>query len=638
MNDAVARDAVSRILHAYARKHPGMTAVGLLSTLVVPVQDILLPHLTGQVVNAIRAGDGRAMRWSIAWVALAVLGMQLAFVAVDVVDAKLFPSMQKFVRRSMFECLLNTYDSAHSAELPVGEIISKFSRTPPMLVTWFESVKGMLPNLLVYVATTAYFWHIDAWLGAGLLVAVFVSFASLAYNLDHCGDVSAARDDTLHAVHEQLDEVLHNLPAIYAAGTKADEARRIEPVEDRFESLYFRTVMCSNMVKAWMVPVSITMVAGVLWRSYVMLRARRLDVGRFVAIFSVVLYLMASMMRVVAHSKNMVYYWGTVQSSLDLLLCDPGASAPPAASAASASAGDRTSAPRGSLVAMRGVSYAHAGTPSPALRGVDLDVRAGDRLAVVGQMGSGKTTLLKLLLRMVEPTSGSVFWSGVPYRALPTDDVRAHFGYIPQSAPLFDRTVIENAVYGTPAAAAGASEQLARVQAAAHELGLASVFEALPDGLRTRVGKAGSRLSGGQRQAVWILRMALRRPDVLVLDEATASMDAVSQAAVAEAVRRFPTVVVVSHDMSFVSAVATRTVYVSGGRVSDEPPAPAPKAKAPMPGAAAPEGPPAAGPPGAPIPPDASAASPASQEPSASPASSAVPDMWSYDGSWSQDA
>jgi ABC-type multidrug transport system fused ATPase/permease subunit len=585
MDGSVARAAVGGVLAAYARQHPGLTFVGVLSTLVVPLQDVLLPHLTGRVVNAIRGGDGAAMRRSIVWVGTAILLLQLAFVAVDVVDAVLLPSMQKFVRRRMLACLLDTHDASHSSELPVGEIISKFSKTPPMLVSWFESVKGMLPNLLVYVAATAYFWSIDRWLGVGLLAAVVASFAALAYNLERCGGVSSARDETLNAVHEQIDEMLHNLPAIYASGTKADEARRMAPIEDEFERLFYRTIMCATTVKVWMVPACILLVAGVLWRCYGLLLAETLSVGTFVSVFTVVLYLMASMMRVVAHSRQMAYHWGTIRSSAGMLSCvgaGVNALAPDARRdgedalavlAALAKEGDKGPA---ALVSLRGVAFSHADAGRPALVGVDLDLRAGERVAVVGRMGSGKSTLLKLLLRLVEPTAGELQWSGRPYASMRVSEVRAHFGYVPQSAPLFDRTVLENAVYGT----SGASEADALRVAA--ELGLAPVFAALPGGLGERVGKGGSKLSGGQRQAVWILRMALLRPDVLVLDEATASMDRESQAAVAAAVARFPTVVIVSHDDAFVRSVATRVVHLRDGRVVD-PPAPAPPAPPPPP-------------------------------------------------------
>lgn len=561
------RDAfhtVRLLISEYAKRHVKLTAASVLSTLVLPIQDVLLPHLTGSVVNSIRSGDGSAMRRSILMVGLAMLIIQIAFVGVDIIDAKLFPSMQKFVRRHMLDVLIDKHDSQYSSDLPVGEIISKLSRTPPLVASWFEHIKGMIPNLLVYIASTVYFWTIDPWLGVALLATVLLSFASLAYNLHRCADVSTIRDQRLNEVHEMLDELLHNLPAIYASGTRHDEALRIEPTEDEFEHLYYRTILCATTVKAWMVPACIALIAFVLFRCYRLLRSHRLSVGTFVSIFTVVLYLMASMMRVVSHSRSMAYYWGTIQSSLDLLARadrhDPQQQQQPDYQL-------RLDDPRDTVFSMRGVEYRYSGSARPTVQGVNMDLREGERLAIVGRMGSGKTTLIKLMLRLIEPTAGELSLFGRPYTSMSAAEVRKRFGYVPQSAPLFNRPVSENAAYGTPAATLPPAERDQIVLYAAAALGLSHVLEALPDGLNTRAGKGGSRLSGGQRQAVWLMRMALLRPAVLILDEATASMDAASQAAIAEAVRQFRTVVLISHDAGFVRAVATRSVLLENGRL-----------------------------------------------------------------------
>ena len=165
------------------------------------------------------------------------------------------------------------------------------------------------------------------------------------------------------------------------------------------------------------------------------------------------------------------------------------------------------------------------------------------------------------MLRLLEPTSGELLLHGRPYRSLPVDEVRATFGYVPQTAALFDRTVLENLTYGVP----DGSE--ADAWAAARELGLDGVLRSLPLGLATRAGKGGSHLSGGQRQAVWLVRMMLRAPEVLVLDEPTSAMDPASRAAVAAAVARFRTVVFVTHDMRFVADVTTRTISLDAGRM-----------------------------------------------------------------------
>ena len=563
-----AADTVFRIVRGYMREHPWLSTLGVLSTFVTPIQDILLPHLTGRVINAIREGGPSAIPAFVA-VAVAVFVLQAAFVGQDIIDAKLFPSMQTYVRRHMLKCVLDAQDTSQQGELATGDLISKFVKVPWTISNWFETVKNLVPNLLVYVAAAAYFFWLDRLLGAGMLVALLITFTSAAYNLTSCGEVSEQRDRAMNVMQEGIDEVLHNLPAIFALNQKDAERDALRPHEELFERLYYDTSMCSAKVKVWMVPVTVAFVAFVLWRGQALVSSGRFSIGQFVSVFAVVLYMMMSMMRIVQHSRAMVHYWGVVKASIDTLQTD--AAANPASMHAvpmhPMHARDSRDFSMDAMVELDDVTYSHKGSTTSAVRDASLSVRAGDRLAVVGRMGSGKTTLMRLILRLLEPTSGRLLLRGMPYAEMTVAEVRDAFGYVPQGAALFDRTVLENVSYGVRGGAP--SEDV--VWAAARRLGVDGVLAALPLGLGTPVGKGGSRLSGGQRQAVWLVRMLLLDPDVLVLDEPTSAMDPNSRKAVAVAISRFRTVIFVTHDMDFVASVATRVARMDEGRLEATP-------------------------------------------------------------------
>lgn len=581
---------VARIVWSFARERPGLTAAGLASTLVTPLQDIVVPHLTGRVVNAIKeAGDAakkvsdhaefkqtsraKVLRAFVA-VGVAIAAIQAGYVGVDLVDAKLFGSMMTHVRRHMLRCVLDANDTAQAGELETGELMSKFTKTPLTVANWFEAVKAVIPNVLVYVFAVAYFWWTDPVLGFALLCGVAVTFAAVVVNLRTCADVSEGRDVAFNRVNERIDELLRNLPAVFSSGRKRVEQAELRPDEERAERLYFDTYLCATGVKLWMVPAALLMVGTMLWRSLDLLSDGRMTIGAFVSVFSIFLYMMTSMLRIVQNSRAAVYYWGIIKTSMGTLTCADGADSGPIGDSSKKKAiggGGRLATPPvpGAIVELRQASYAHVGAARPALDRVSMSVREGERVAVIGRMGSGKSTLARLVLRLLEPTGGELLLRGVPYRDLPVDAVRATFGYVPQNASLFDRSVLANACYGVPARRFGARPPEEAVWAAARELGFDDVLAALPAGLRTDAGKGGSRLSGGQRQAVWLVRMLLLGPAVLVLDEPTSAMDPDSREKVAAALARFRTVVFVTHDMDFVAAAATRTVLLVDGRVSD---------------------------------------------------------------------
>lgn len=198
------------------------------------------------------------------------------------------------------------------------------------------------------------------------------------------------------------------------------------------------------------------------------------------------------------------------------------------------------------------------------LRNVTLTVERGDVVAVVGPSGAGKSTLVDLLPRFVEPARGQVLVDGVPLREYDRRSLRRHLGLVSQHTVLFNDTVQRNIAYGDQAGAGRASIEAAAKAANAHEF-----IERLPRGYDTVLGERGMRLSGGERQRIAIARALLRDAPILILDEATSSLDVESERLVQEAIARLlehRTVFVIAHRLSTVSR-ADHVVVLERGRV-----------------------------------------------------------------------
>jgi ATP-binding cassette subfamily B protein len=215
-------------------------------------------------------------------------------------------------------------------------------------------------------------------------------------------------------------------------------------------------------------------------------------------------------------------------------------------------------------VEFRGVGLSYDGA-EPSLADVDLEVEAGRTVALVGPTGSGKTSLVALIARLYDPTEGAIFVDGADLRTIDVHSLRNSIAFVADDSFLFSATVAENIAYARPAATSEQIELAAR-RAQAHEF-----IAALPDGYDTVVGERGLTLSGGQRQRVAIARALLAEPRVLILDDATSSVDARTEEAIKDGLREVMagrTTFVVAHRLSTIS-LADEIVVLEGGRIAD---------------------------------------------------------------------
>ena len=216
-------------------------------------------------------------------------------------------------------------------------------------------------------------------------------------------------------------------------------------------------------------------------------------------------------------------------------------------------------------IEFRNVTVCYPGSEQPVLSNIDLDIPAGQTLAIVGPTGSGKTTLVNLVPRLIDPWEGRILVDGMDARKIPLEVLRSAIGLVPQETLLFSQTVQENIAFGRPEAEDWQVAEAARAADIQRDL------DEFPEGFQTVVGERGITLSGGQKQRTALARAILRDPRILILDDSLASVDTVTEERILTELRvlmRNRTTLMISHRVS-TARHADQIVVLSGGRIRE---------------------------------------------------------------------
>lgn len=217
-------------------------------------------------------------------------------------------------------------------------------------------------------------------------------------------------------------------------------------------------------------------------------------------------------------------------------------------------------------VTFSNAQFKHSGAKGAIFKNLNLDIKPGEKIGLVGHSGSGKTTLAKLVLRFIDLKEGSISIDGQDISSITQDDLRSKISFVPQEPLLFHRSLAENISYGYPSATQRELQAVAKM-AHAHDF-----IKDLPEGYETLVGERGVKLSGGQRQRVAIARAMLKNAPILVLDEATSALDSESEALIQDALWRLmnnKTAIVIAHRLSTIQKM-DRIIVLDNGKIIEE--------------------------------------------------------------------
>lgn len=543
----------------FFKAHPALVITNMLFLFLVPVSEVVFPHFYGKIIDAMT--HNTPLFTPFLHVIILLVVAQVLYTLSEHHDAKLLPYLHSFMSEKIVQRVLENHQEQHT-ELELGELNAKLTKLPATLISWFERVKNyVIPYLLVFVFAIVYFILYDVYLGVGLLVTLGTFALFFIKSPRSCLGLSAQRDKCFNKIHETIDDVLRNLFSVFGSNQEAAEIDRLQQALAHDNNLYEKTIKCVSNLKIWVTPITVCYLIFFAVRCYHLIERRTLSSSHFVPIFIVLLYILSAMNTLTDQLRDITLEWGMIIGSSDILERQE--------KKAVLDAHMMPVIPA-SGIGFHHVFFTYPGSNRPIIKDFTLHIRPGERVCIVGDIGSGKSTVIKLLMKYHIHDAGTIYLDGKNYMDLPVEEVRSRIGYVPQQPTLFNRSVMDNIMYGNTTHTRLDVEQLLET------LEINKGFESLDQGYDTIIGKNGSKLSGGQRQLVWCLRVFLRNPQVILLDEPTASVDEKTKKIIHQLLDHMTkdkTVIMITHD-PFLVNISTRVITMRGGEIINDPPPP----------------------------------------------------------------
>ena len=544
-----------RRLLGFLRPYRAGAIWSLVLAALAMVGTVAIPWLTGQAIDRVDAGDDAALRrYALLIGAVAVVRLGIS-VARRLVAGRVSLAIE-FDLRNLLYVHLQSLELAFFDRQQTGQLMSR--ATVDLQAVRFFLGYGLVfitqSALTILLAAVAMFL-IDPVLAALSLFPVpFVVLVATRYGRRS----RPALQEVQQRIAELTADVEENVSGVRVVKAFAAEPRQLQRFEGSAQRVFDQSMIATRL-RAFYNPLigflpSIGLAVILLFGGRQVVNGS-LSLGDFTAFYAYLLLLIGPM-------RSLGIVLGLAQRAtasgarlFEILDREPGLVAPPGAPPLPEGRG---------RVELRDVTFQYDTAPRPALSDIDLVVEAGTTVALVGATGSGKTTLVQLLARLYDVSEGAVLIDGADVRSIDLPSLRAAISVVDDDPFLFSATVAENIAYGRPDAT---QEEIAR---AAERAQAAGFIAELPNGYETRIGERGLTLSGGQRQRVAIARALLSDPRILVLDDATSSVDASTEQAIKDALREVMagrTTFVIAHRLSTI-ALADDIVVLEAGRIA----------------------------------------------------------------------
>ena len=541
--------------------------ITIITTLICnPIEMIVLSDLFSHfttAVNNLQYANSITILLKIAGLSVFV---DTVYMLSNYFDKIYYPMMEKFIRFELIDVIFKNIEVNYEKEEISNHIIKALKI--PNTVTTFTGrfIYWVVTFVLTTIVILGYILYLDPLIG-GMTLLVFVLFFILYYYiLLDTKNTSEQRENEEKKLMSNIDDVLSNSISIICTKKIKDEKEFLTNKHSIYDDSHETQLWSSSKggyVLSFLITIILVVYVYAILRLY---KNHKIDGTSTIKVIIIMLFFVRYIKTSSQGSIRVIAEYGKLaENEMDIrkLLVDK-----------ADSTGHKKNIPITGDIEFKNVSFEYARASAPAaieisgedhpktLDNVSFKINPRDRVAIIGTNGSGKSTIIKLLSGFFKPTEGQILFNGEDSRNINREYLRSNLSIVSQKVVLFNRTVLDNICYATNTP----KEEVVKIL---DRLKIMNVFKKLPQGLDTMAGARGEKLSGGQRQIIYLLRSYLSNKPITIMDEPTAAVDAFHKKYVTQMIDEMAkktTMIVVTHDSDF-AATFPMKIYIEGGRI-----------------------------------------------------------------------
>tara|TARA_B110001469_G_C9641481_1_gene322707 strand:+ start:1089 stop:2753 length:1665 start_codon:yes stop_codon:yes gene_type:complete len=545
---------IYKLFIEFFKNHIFMTALYLLTMLYIPLNSVGMPHLYGKLISNLNKGPFNKSIYFLS-ILIVVWGViQLIKISSGYVHSRIFPLFMAFIRGRVINIIIEKYKNNYE-DLEIGDTITKIIKAPWLFEDIFDSGEDFIfRNIIVVLSSFIYLFLYNKTLGIIYLVCIIVVIINSYNYINKCHEFVKKTETIYDKTHEEIEDTLSNLLSVYTSQKIGFETNRIDGYNKKVYKSEQKLQYCNNKHRLIYAVICILIFIVLNYYAIHIYKTKQIKINTLVAIIIINYSLLNSLMGVYYYARRFTDIKGRKEMFEEYLEGLPHTSKENIL---------RLDKIDNLTITLKNVSFSYI-KDKPIINNINLKIENNDIIGLIGHIGSGKSTLGKLLVRLKPINSGDILLNKLSINNLNIDNVRNIINYIPQHPKLFNRTLFSNITYGIK-----------------HDISESDIYDILSDLEVTnikkkfksimfeKVGKNGSKLSGGQRQLVWLIRAILKNSKVVILDEPTSSLDEESKKQVIKFIKKYTKdkiIILITHDKSILKHV-NRIITMKKGQV-----------------------------------------------------------------------